>query len=53
MAQSGIALREVDHVSIKVVVDNSIDLLMVGTDVADRRPLGNQTRSSWMTNAPS
>jgi 7,8-dihydropterin-6-yl-methyl-4-(beta-D-ribofuranosyl)aminobenzene 5'-phosphate synthase len=40
MAQSRISLPEVDEVKIKVVIDNSIDLFMAGTEIAQRLPLG-------------
>lgn len=40
MTQSTISLPEVDGVNIRVIMDNSIDLLMANTDVAQRLPLG-------------
>lgn len=40
MAESSIALREVDEVKITIVMDNSIDVLMAGNEVARRLPLG-------------
>ena len=41
MAHSRIALPEVDEVKIKIIMDNSIDLLMANTEVAQRLPLGS------------
>ncbi len=40
MARPPIALREVDEARVTLVMDNSIDLLMAGTEVARRFPLG-------------
>jgi 7,8-dihydropterin-6-yl-methyl-4-(beta-D-ribofuranosyl)aminobenzene 5'-phosphate synthase len=40
MAQSRISLPEVDEVKIKVIMDNSINLLMANTEVAQRLQLG-------------
>ena len=40
MHRNVIALPEVDAVNITVVVDNGLDLLMAGTEVARRFPLG-------------
>lgn len=40
MSQTIISLPEVDAVHVTVVMDNSIDLLMVPTEVAHRYPLG-------------
>ncbi len=40
MAQSRISLPEVDEVKIKIIMDNSIDLFMANTEVAQRLPLG-------------
>ena len=39
MAQSTIPLREADAVRITIVTDNSIDVLLAGSDVAHRFPL--------------
>jgi 7,8-dihydropterin-6-yl-methyl-4-(beta-D-ribofuranosyl)aminobenzene 5'-phosphate synthase len=39
MPPSQITLPEVDAVKIKIIMDNSIDLLMAGSDVAQRFPL--------------
>ena len=40
MPQTTISLPEVHAVHVTVVMDNSIDLLMVPTEVAQRFPLG-------------
>lgn len=40
MRQASIPLPEVDAAKIKIVMDNSIDLLMTSTEVAQRLPLG-------------
>lgn len=40
MRQASIPLPEVDAAKIKIVMDNSIDLLMSSTEVAQRLPLG-------------
>ncbi|MFQ5874614.1 MAG: MBL fold metallo-hydrolase, partial [Dehalococcoidia bacterium] len=40
MTQTTISLPEVDEVKITTIVDNSIDLLMAGTEVAHRHQLG-------------
>jgi 7,8-dihydropterin-6-yl-methyl-4-(beta-D-ribofuranosyl)aminobenzene 5'-phosphate synthase len=39
MAQSRLSLPEVDEAKIKIVMDNSVDLLMASTEVAQRLPL--------------
>ena len=39
MSQKVIVLPEVDEAKVKIVVDNSLDLLMAGTDTACRFPL--------------
>jgi 7,8-dihydropterin-6-yl-methyl-4-(beta-D-ribofuranosyl)aminobenzene 5'-phosphate synthase len=40
MMQATLALPAVDAVQIKLIMDNAIDLLMAGSDVARRLPLG-------------
>mgnify|MGYP006974896277 CR=1 FL=1 len=40
MAQSRIPLMEVDEAKIRLVMDNSIDVLMANTEVAQRAALG-------------
>jgi 7,8-dihydropterin-6-yl-methyl-4-(beta-D-ribofuranosyl)aminobenzene 5'-phosphate synthase len=40
MAQSPLPLPEVDEAKITILMDNSIDLLMANTEVAQRLPLG-------------
>lgn len=40
MRQASIPLPEVDEAKIKIVMDNSIDVLMSSTEVAQRLPLG-------------
>jgi len=39
MSQAAIPLREVDEVQITIIMDNSIDVLMAGSDVVRRYPL--------------
>jgi 7,8-dihydropterin-6-yl-methyl-4-(beta-D-ribofuranosyl)aminobenzene 5'-phosphate synthase len=39
MSQNAIILPEVDAVKVKIVVDNSLDLLMAGTEAAHRFPM--------------
>lgn len=41
MNQERIQLQEVDHVSVTIVMDNTIDVLMAGTPVAQRYVLGS------------
>lgn len=41
MNQERIQLQEVDHVSVTIVMDNTIDVLMAGTPVAQRYALGS------------
>ena len=40
MTQSPLSLPEVDEAKITIIMDNSIDLLMANTEVAQRLPLG-------------
>ncbi len=49
MNRKAVNLPEVDEVKVKIVVDNSLDLLMAGTETACRFPLG---RDSFVSQLP-
>ena len=48
MSQTTLSLPEVDEAKVKIVMDNSIDLLMAGSEVAQRFPLGPSPFTSPM-----